>query len=65
MGLLKIFAERFNTLSVVIQAAWWMTLSAFAYAASIGIAHHLTEHLPVFEVALGRNVFAVAFMTPG
>ena len=64
MGLLKIFAERFNTLSVVIQAAWWMTLSAFAYAASIGIAHHLTEHLPVFEVALGRNVFAVAFMTP-
>lgn len=64
MGLLKIFAERFNTLSVVIQAAWWMTLSAFAYAASIGIAHHLTDHLPVFEVALGRNVFAVAFMTP-
>ena len=64
MGLLKIFADRFNALSVVIQAAWWMTLSAFAYAASIGIAHHLTEHLPVFEVALGRNVFAVAFMIP-
>ena len=64
MGFLKIFADRFNGLPVVIQAAWWMTLSAFAYAASIGIAHHLTEHLPVFEVAFGRNVFAVAFMIP-
>ena len=64
MGPLKIFLARFNALPAVIQAAWWMTLSAFAYAASIGIAHHLTEHLPVFEVAFGRNVFAVAFMIP-
>ncbi len=41
-----------------------MSVSAFAYAASIGIAHHLTARLPVFEVALGRNVFALVFMLP-
>ena len=64
MGLFRIFPDWFVGLPVVAQAAWWMTLSAFAYAASIGIAHHLTEHLPVFEVALGRNVFAVVFMLP-
>ena len=64
MGRLKIFSDRFNALPVVVQAAWWMSVSAFAYAASIGIAHHLTVRLPVFEVALGRNVFALAFMLP-
>ncbi len=56
--------KRFEALPVVIQAAWWMCLSAFAYAASIAIAHHLTQRLPVFEVALGRNVFALLFMMP-
>ena len=64
MGFLRIFSDRFNSLPVVVQAAWWMSVSAFAYAASIGIAHHLTQRLPVFEIALGRNVFALAFMLP-
>ena len=54
--------RRFETLPIAIRAAWWMCLSAFAYAASIAIVHHLTHRLPVFEIALGRNVFALVFM---
>ena len=56
--------RRFETLPIAIRAAWWMCLSAFAYAASIAIVHHLTHRLPVFEIALGRNVFALVFMLP-
>jgi drug/metabolite transporter (DMT)-like permease len=41
-----------------------MTISAFGYSASIAIVHHLTQRLPVFEVALGRNLFGLLFMVP-
>lgn len=41
-----------------------MTLSAFGYAASAAIVHHLTQRLPVFEVAFARNVFGLCFMMP-
>jgi len=48
----------------VARAAYWMTISAFGYAASAALVHHLTQRLPVFEVAMGRNVFALCFMVP-
>ena len=57
-------SQRFNVLPPVLQGAWLMVISAFCYSASIAIAHHLTNRLPVFEIALGRNVFGMFFMLP-
>ncbi len=41
-----------------------MTLSAFAYAATAAVVHHVGERLPVFEIAFMRNVFGLVFMLP-
>lgn len=46
------------------RGAYWMLISAFGYSASIAIVHHLAVRLPVFEIALARNVFGLAFMLP-
>lgn len=56
--------ERLAALPVSMQAAWWMLISAFGYAGSIAIVHHLAARLPVFEIALARNVFGLMFMLP-
>jgi len=55
---------RFAALPPAARAGCWMSLSAFGYAASAAIVHHLTRHLPIFEVALGRNAFGLMFMLP-
>lgn len=47
-----------------IQAAYWMLVSAVGYAASITIVHHLAARLPIFEIALVRNVVGLMFMLP-
>lgn len=54
----------FDHLPPTTRGACWMTISAFGYSASIAIVHHLTQRLPVFEVALGRNAFGLLFMLP-
>ena len=64
MNFFSNFSQRFNVLPPVVQGAWLMVISAFGYSASIAIAHHLTTRLPVFEIALGRNVFGIFFMLP-
>jgi drug/metabolite transporter (DMT)-like permease len=64
MSLRQPFNARFAAMPPVMRAAWWMTLSAFGYAASAAIVHHLTQRLPVFEVAFARNLFGLAFMMP-
>jgi drug/metabolite transporter (DMT)-like permease len=56
--------EKLTALPVTVQAAWWMLISAFGYAGSITIVHHLAERLPVFEIALARNLFGLMFMLP-
>jgi len=55
---------RFAALPPAVRSGYWMSLSAFAYAASAAIVHHLTQRLPVFEVALARNLFGLVFMLP-
>lgn len=64
MSLRQSFNARLTAMPPVMRAAWWMTLSAFGYAASAAIVHHLTQRLPVFEVAFARNLFGLAFMMP-
>ncbi|MDA0991626.1 MAG: DMT family transporter [Verrucomicrobia bacterium] len=41
-----------------------MLISAFGYSASIALVHHLADRLPIFEIALARNVFGLMFMLP-
>ena len=41
-----------------------MLISAFGYSASIAVVHHLVDRIPVFEIALMRNVFGLMFMLP-
>lgn len=60
----KLIDERLAALPVAVQAAWWMLISAFGYAASIAIVHHLADRLPTFELALARNFFGLMFMLP-
>jgi drug/metabolite transporter (DMT)-like permease len=57
-------AQRFDALPIVVQSALWMTLSAFGYAASAAVVHHLAQRLPVFEMAFFRNFFGLIFMLP-
>ncbi len=42
----------------------YMTLSAFCYAASAAVVHHLAAELPTFEIVFMRNIFGLAFMLP-
>lgn len=58
------YQDRLANLSPTLQAAGWMLISAFGYSASISIVHHLAGRLPVFEIALARNVFGLMFMLP-
>jgi len=62
--LLQRYQERLAALPPAVLAAWWMLISAFGYAGSIALVHHLADRLPVFEIALARNVFGLAFMLP-
>lgn len=64
MSLRSAYLSKLNAMPPVFRAAYWMTISAFGYAASAALVHHLTQRLPVFEVAMGRNVFALCFMVP-
>jgi drug/metabolite transporter (DMT)-like permease len=48
----------------VIKGAVWMTVSAFAYAASIAIVHHVVQELHFMQVVFLRNFFGLAFMAP-
>jgi drug/metabolite transporter (DMT)-like permease len=41
-----------------------MMISALGYSASIAIVHHLVIRLPIFEIALARNIFGLMFMLP-
>jgi len=50
--------------SPVVRGAWWMTVSAFAYAASIAIIHHVAQELHFMQVVFLRNVFGFLFMLP-
>ena len=52
-------AARFEALSPVARSALWMTLSAFGYAASAAVVHHLSKRIPVFEIAFARNLFGL------
>ncbi len=64
MSLRQFYQNRLNAMPPVARAAYWMTISAFGYSASAALVHHLTQRLPVFEVAMGRNIFALCFMVP-
>ncbi len=57
-------SRRFDALPPVAQSGLWMTLSAFGYAASGAVVHHLAQRLPVFEMAFFRNFFGLIFMLP-
>lgn len=57
-------AVRFEALPPVARSALWMTLSAFGYAASAAVVHHLSKRIPVFEIAFARNLFGLLFMLP-
>ena len=46
------------------RGACWMTVSAFGYAASIAIVHHVVQELHFMQVVFLRNVFGLAFMAP-
>ena len=48
--------------SPIARGALWMTISAFAYAASIAIIHYLTQELHFMQVVFLRNVFGFLFM---
>ena len=58
------YQERLEALPVTVRAACWMLISAFGYSASIAVVHHLVDRLPIFEIALARNVFGLMFMLP-
>jgi drug/metabolite transporter (DMT)-like permease len=58
------YHARLAALPVTVRAAWWMLISAFGYSASIAVVHHLVDRLPIFEIALARNVFGLMFMLP-
>ncbi|MDC0033280.1 hypothetical protein OAJ57_01800, partial [Alphaproteobacteria bacterium] len=62
MSLRQQYRERLTALPPTVRAAYWMLASAFGYSASITLVHHLVERLPIFEIALARNVFGLIFM---
>lgn len=64
LSLRHFYRERFAALPATVQAAYWMLISAFGYSASIAIVHHLVDRVPIFEIALARNVFGLIFMLP-
>ncbi|MBT5047992.1 MAG: DMT family transporter [Rhodospirillaceae bacterium] len=64
LSLRQAYHKRLAALSPTARGAYWMLISACGYSASIAIVHHLVERLPVFEIALARNVFGLVFMLP-
>ena len=64
MSIRQAYKKRLTALSPNMRGAYWMLVSAFGYSASIAIVHHLADRLPIFEIALARNVFGLAFMLP-
>ena len=60
----QFFNEWLERQSPAMRGAWWMTLSAFGYAASIAIVHHVVQELHFMQVVFLRNVFGLAFMAP-
>ncbi len=64
MFLPSVIADRFDRLSGSARAGLWMTASAFCYAASAAIVHHLSAHMATFEIVFLRNLFCLVFMMP-
>lgn len=58
------YHDKLSALPPTALGAYWMLISAFGYSASIAIVHHLVERLPIFEIALARNLFGLMFMMP-
>ncbi len=57
-------ASRFDRLPGNARAGLWMTASAFCYAASAAIVHHLSAQMATFEMVFLRNLFGLMFMMP-
>lgn len=64
MARLRRLGDRFDRLPGAARAGLWMTISAFGYAASAVVVKHLSDNLPVFEIAFFRNFFGLTFMLP-
>ncbi len=64
LSLRTVLNDWFAALPPTVRGACWMLISACAYSASIALVHYLVERLPIFEVALGRNLFGLVFMMP-
>lgn len=64
MRILASLKSWFDAKPPVVRAAWWMTVSAFCYSASIAIVHHIAQELHFMQVAFLRNIFGVVFMLP-
>ena len=62
--MLRVAGAWFSDLPGPARAGWWMTASAFCYAASATIARDLSQDLPTFQIVLIRNLFGLAFMAP-
>ncbi len=58
------FAARFAALPGSARAGFWMTISAFCYAASATMIRHLAGELPTFEIVFLRNLFGMAVLLP-
>lgn len=58
------FTARMAALSGSAQAGFWMTISAFCYAASATIVRHIAGDLPTFEIVFLRNMFGMVVLLP-
>jgi drug/metabolite transporter (DMT)-like permease len=57
-------SARIDRLPGPARAGLWMSLSSFGYAGSAAIVKHLSDTLPIFEIAFFRNLFGLMFMLP-
>ena len=57
-------AHRFDRLPGSARSGLWMSASAFCYAASAAIVHHLSVSMATFETVFLRNLFCLMFMMP-
>ena len=64
MSLPSIVTSRFDRLPGSARAGLWMTASAFCYAGSAAIVHHLSASMATFETVFLRNLFCLVFMSP-
>lgn len=64
LSLRQAYHDKLAALPPPARGAYWMLISAFGYSASIAIVHHLVDRLPIFEIALARNLFGLMFMLP-